>query len=436
MRTRCDGVSRREMLRVGGLTGLGLWAFDWFRLRALAGGAGPGKAKSCILLWLDGGPSHLETFDLKPDAPSEVRGPFKPIATKVPGIQICELMPHTARVTDKFSIIRSMTSPLGEHGLANHYLLTGYKPSPALEYPSYGVVVAHQRSGQPTLPPYVAIPEYKSTAGAGYLGHAWLPFATGGDPAKPDFRVRDLDFYPEVTASRMERRREYLAQLERFEQRVEGAPPTDPQFEQAYRLVTSPEAKAAFDLAQESEAVRARYGPRTFGQSCLLARRLVERGVPFVTVQNTGWDTHENLVLNLKEGYAGAQIGVGLIPTFDQAFAALVGDLSERGLLAETLVIAMGEFGRTPKLNPAGGRDHWPRAFSVVLAGGGVPGGQVIGASDRVGESPADRPVTPNDLARTIYTLLGIDPDRELHTADGRPVRINQGGELIPELMG
>ncbi|MEX2171498.1 MAG: DUF1501 domain-containing protein [Pirellulales bacterium] len=436
MRTRCDGVSRREMLRVGGLTGLGFWAFDWFRLRALAGGAGQGRAKSCILLWLDGGPSHLETFDLKPDAPSEVRGPFKPIATNVPGIQICELMPHTARVTDKLSIIRSMTSPLGEHGLANHYLLTGYKPSPALEYPSYGAVVAHQRNGQHTLPSYVAIPEYKSTAGAGYLGSAWQPFATGGDPAKPDFHVRDLDFYPEVTASRMERRREYLSQLERFEQRVEGTPPSDPQFEQAYRLVTSPEAKAAFDLTQEAEAVRARYGPRTFGQSCLLARRLVERGVPFITVQNTGWDTHENLVLNLKEGYAGAQVGVGLIPTFDQAFAALVGDLSERGLLDETLVIAMGEFGRTPKLNPAGGRDHWPRAFSVVLAGGGVPGGQVIGASDRVGESPADRPVTPNDLARTIYTVLGVDPDRELHTADGRPVRVNQGGEVIRELVG
>lgn len=432
---RCDGVSRREMLRVGGLSALGLWGFDWFKLRAAAGESTLSRAKSCILLWLDGGPSHLETFDLKPDAPSEVRGPFQPISTRVPGVQICELLPQTAQITDKLTIVRSMTSPLGEHGLANHYLLTGYQPTPALEYPSYGAVVAQERGGRPTLPPYVAVPEFKSTAGAGYLGRAWQPFATGGDPAKPGFRVRDLDFYPEVTASRMGRRREYLAQLERFQQGVDHAAPSDPQFEQAYRLVTSPEAKAAFDLTQEPSKVRALYGPRTLGQSCLLARRLVERGVPFVTVQNTGWDTHEGLVLRLKEGYAGAQVGVGLIPTFDLAFAALVRDLSERGLLDETLVIAMGEFGRTPKLNPAGGRDHWPRVFSVVLAGGGVPGGQVIGASDRVGESPADRPVTPTDLARTIYTLLGVDPDRELHTSDGRPVRINAGGEVIRELI-
>jgi hypothetical protein len=423
------------MFRVGGLVSLGLWTSDWLRLTANANHTTQSRANSCILLWLDGGPSHLETFDLKPDAPSEVRGPFRPIATNVPGIQICELMPHTAQLTDKLAIIRSMTSPLGEHGLANHYLLTGYQPTPALEYPSYGAVVAHERGGAPTLPPYVAVPDYKSTAGAGYLGRAWEPFATGGDPAKPDFRVRDLDFYPDVNSDRMERRRAYLAQLERFQQQFADAPPaSDPAFEQAYRLVTSPESKQAFDLAQEPPQVRARYGPRTFGQSCLLARRLVERGVPFVTVQNTGWDTHDGLIMRLKEGYAGAQIGVGLIPTFDQAFAALVADLSERGMLDRTLVIAMGEFGRTPKLNTTGGRDHWPRVFSVVLAGGGIPGGQVIGASDRFGESPSDRPLTPKDLARTIYTLLGVDPDRELHTADGRPVRINQGGEVIREL--
>lgn len=433
---RCDSVTRREMLRVGGLIGFGLSIPNWMRLRARAGETSHARAKSCILLWLDGGPSHLETFDLKPDAPSEVRGPFRPISTNVAGIQICELMPQTARVADKFAIIRSMTSPLGEHNLANHYLLTGYQPTPALEYASYGSVVAHQREGKPTLPPYVAVPEYKSTAGAGFLGKAWEPFATGGDPAKPDFRVRDLDFYPHVNEVRVDRRRAYMAQLERFQRQfVDGSPRSDPQFEQAYRLVTSPEAKLAFDLAQEPLQVRQRYGPRTFGQSCLLARRLVERGVPFVTVQNTGWDTHDGLVTRLKEGFAGAQIGVGLIPTFDQAFAALVDDLSERGMLDDTLVVAMGEFGRTPKLNVAGGRDHWPRVFSVVLAGGGVAGGQVIGASDRVGESPSDRPVTPADLARTIYTLLGVDPDLELHTADGRPVRVNQGGEVIRELL-
>jgi uncharacterized protein (DUF1501 family) len=199
-------------------------------------------------------------------------------------------------------------------------------------------------------------------------------------------------------------------------------------------MLVSPQAKSAFDLKGEPDATRERYGTRGFGQSCLLARRLVERGVPFVTVTNPGWDTHESLVLQMKLGYSGAKVGVGLIPTFDQAFAALVSDLDQRGMLDETLVIAMGEFGRTPKLNTRGGRDHWPRVFSVVLAGGGVPGGQVIGASDRVGESPRDDAVTPNDLARTVYTLLGIDPDHELVTPDGRPIHVNQGGRLIRQL--
>jgi hypothetical protein len=426
---------RRDALRVGGLTALGLTLPDLCRLRA-SGASPPPRAKSCILLWLDGGPSHLETFDLKPDAPSEVRGPFRPTDTNVPGVRVCELMANTARVMDKVAVVRSVTSPLGEHGLANHYLMTGYKPSPVLDYPSYGAVLSHTRGGSPTLPAYVAVPDAKATAGAGFLGAAHRPFAVGSDPARPDFRVRDLDFYPGVTTERVERRREFVTQLDRFQQEAEAEPPTaDPGFEQAYRLVTSPEAKRAFDLSRESTATRARYGPRTFGQSCLLARRLVERGVGFVTVNFPGWDTHANLVVQLKEGYAGAREGVGLIPTFDRGFAALVNDLADRGLLDETLVVAMGEFGRTPKLNTQGGRDHWPRVFSVALAGGGVKGGQVVGASDRVGESPSDRPVTPADLARTIYTLLGIDPDRELQTADGRPVQINQGGQVVRELL-
>jgi hypothetical protein len=364
-----------------------------------------------------------------------VRGPFKPIKTKTPGVEICELLPRTAAITNRLAVIRSMTSPLGEHGIANHYLLTGYKPSPVLDYPSYGAVVSHVRGGQQVLPPNVAIPEFRSTAGSGFLGTAHQPFAVGGDPAKPDFRVRDLTEFPGVTSDRLHRRREFLAEFDAAQASLEKATPADPTFEQAYRLVTSPTAKKAFDLGEEKDAVRARYGPRTIGQSCLLARRLVERGVPFVTVLNTGWDTHNNLVLNLRDGYSGAKVGVGLVPTFDLAFSALVEDLAERGLLNETLVVAMGEFGRTPKLNTAGGRDHWPRVFSVVLAGGGVKGGQVIGSSDRVGESPRDEPVTPADLAFTIYTLLGIDPMHELHTTDGRPVQVNQGGSMIDKLV-
>ncbi|MGE0757282.1 MAG: DUF1501 domain-containing protein [Pirellulaceae bacterium] len=435
---RCDGIPRRDAIRIGSLGALGWTMFGGGRRSSAAERIAPGRARACILLWLDGGPSHLETFDLKPDTPSEVRGPFQPIATRIPGVQICELLPRTAQLTDKMVILRSLTSPLGEHGLANQYLLSGYKPSPVLEYPSYGAVAAHVRGGGQILPPYVAIPDVRPPAGAGFLGSSCEPFAVGGDPARADFRVKDLEFYTGVGMDRVERRRAMLGQLERFQQSVESqatASPQDAGFEQAYRLVTSPQAKRAFDLAAEKDEVRARYGPRTFGQSCLLARRLIESGVGFVTVNYIGWDTHESLILQLKEGYTGARVGVGLVPTFDQAFSALVEDLDQRGLLDETLVIAMGEFGRTPKLNTRGGRDHWPRVFSVVMAGGGIPGGQVIGRSDRIGESPADRPVNPADLACTIYRLLGIDPASELHTPDGRPVQINQGGQALSELV-
>lgn len=428
-------VTRRDLLRVGSLSALGLRLADLFRSRSVAAEKQPVRAKSCILLWLDGGPSHLETFDLKPEAPAEVRGPFQAIDTNVSGIQISELLPQTARVCDKLAILRSLTSPLGEHGLANHYLLTGYKPSPVLQYPSYGSVVAQVRGGDQVLPSYVAIPESRN-AGAGFLGTTYEPFVTGGDPSKPDFRIPDLDYFPNVDQPRLDRRREYLSLFDaaQFEAESRGLP-ADVPFEKAYRLVTSSEAKKAFDLSAESSEVRARYGPRMFGQSCLLARRLIERGVPFATVVNTGWDTHDGLVLRLRDGYSGAKVGVGLVPTFDQGFAALISDLADRGILDETLVIAMGEFGRTPKLNTRAGRDHWPRVFSAIVAGAGIHGGQVIGSSDRVGESPHENPVTPGDLARTIYTLLGINPDLELRTPDGRPVAVNQGGKVISELV-
>lgn len=459
-------VARRDAVRIGCLTALGLGLHHVVRAREPEPGASvpqnkpkkiiTGHAKSCILLWLDGGPSHLETFDLKPDAPAEVRGPFQAIQTNVMGITWSELLPRTASVADKLTVIRSMTSPLGEHGLANHYLLTGYKPSPVLQYPSYGSVLAHTRAAADkqlsagVLPRYVAIPNAGNYGGAGFLGTHREPFATGGDPAQPLFRVCDLDFYPGVTESRIHRRRALLADWDNASRRaeskiklempvakngVEPATTGNETFEQAYRLITSPSAKQAFDLTAEPARLRERYGPRALGQSCLLARRLVERGVPFVTVVNAGWDTHENLTLQLRDGYAGAKVGVGLVPTFDQAFATLIEDLHQRGMLAETLVIAMGEFGRTPKLNTRGGRDHWPRAFSVVLAGGGIAGGQIIGASDRYGESPHDQPITPNDLARAIYTRLGVDPEAILYTSDGRPVTINQEGTVPPALL-
>lgn len=432
---RCDGVTRREFLRLGSLSALGLGLADVLRLRA--GAEQTRKLPNCILLWLDGGPSHLDTFDLKPDAPAEVRGEFRPTATNVPGIQICEHFPRLAQTLDKVCLIRSMTSELGEHNFGSHYLLTGYKPTPVVEYPSFGAVVAHTRGGQPVLPQYLAVPEANRYAGRGYLPGACQPFVLGGDPSRPDFRVRDLDPPDGLGLARLERRREFLSDFDRLSKQVEANAQKsgrDAHFEQAYRLLTSPEAKTAFDLTREKPAVRQRYGMHRLGQSCLLARRLVEAGCPFITVTDNGWDTHQTIVRQLKEGYVGGH--AGKIPKLDEALSALLGDLGERGLLKETLVLVMGEFGRTPKLNTAAGRDHWPRAFSVLLAGAGVKGGQVVGKSDARGESPAERPVTPTDLGRTIYTLLGIDPEREFITPDGRPVKVSGGGEVVRECLG
>lgn len=425
---------RRDLLRLGCLVPLGL---GWPQLGLSRLGATEGAtAKSCILIWLDGGPSHLETWDPKPDAPQDVKGPFAARKTSVPGIHVCELFQHSAPLARHLAIVRSMTSPLGEHQLANHYLLTGYKPTPVLDYPSLGSVVAKTRAGERPLPDYVCIPKAVSHIGPGFLGSRFAPFVTEGDPSRPHFQVEDLAISPQVGEEGIHRRKAYLKTLDSFQREWEKRPESETgPFDRAFRLVSSPEAKQAFDLSREKESTRARYGPKPLGQSCLLARRLVERGVPFVTVTQTGWDTHESLVLNLKEGYSGAKVGVGLIPTLDQALGALVEDLDQRGLLSQTLVMVMGEFGRTPKLNTRAGRDHWPRVFSMVLAGGGVKGGQVIGSSDRVGESPKDTPVTPGDLAHTVYRLLGIPPQTELQTPDGRPVPINQGGKFIPGLV-
>ena len=442
----CDGVARREVLRVGGLTAFGLGLTDLFQSRIAVAENGarppkPAKARSCVLIWLDGGPSHLETFDVKPDAPKEVRGPLKAIATSVAGVHFSECLEQTVLRMSKLAVIRSMTSPLGEHNLGTRYLQTGYRPTPVLDYPHYGAVVAEMRPGKRVLPANIAVPSFR-VGGAKFSGNGFLPaptrpFSVGGDPAKKDFRVRDLDLYPGITVNRIDRRRNFLNALDRLSAGVESSAdvPSDPEFEQAYRLITSKDARDAFDLSDERPKVRQRYGNRTIGQSCLLARRLVERGVPFITINHRGWDTHQNLYTRLKEGYTDAKVPVGLIPTLDLGFTALIDDLDQRGLLEETLIVVMGEFGRTPKLNTGGGRDHWPRVFSVVLAGGGVQGGQVIGASDAVGESPRDRPVTPVDLAATIYTLLGIDPNHELHTSDGRPVRVNQGGKVVSEVI-
>lgn len=453
---RCDGMSRRDFLRVGGLTALGLGLGDFLYLQRsfAAKNTLTAKAKSCILIWLDGGPSHLETFDPKPDAPQEVRGPLNTIATNITGVRISECMERTAKLMDKIAIIRSMTSPLGEHDLGTQYLMTGYKPTPALEYPTYGATVAFVRSQDSSriidepltaLPPNIAVPNFMGkVSGSGYLPSSTRPFSVAGsgnkENAKGDsgFKVRDLDFYKGIDIDRLSRRRQFVNALNEFSSAKDAGALTasDPELERAYNLITSTEAKGAFSLSDEPSNVRTRYGAGAvngIGLSCLLARRLVERGVPFVTVNHTGWDTHQD-IFQLKERYPTDQNAH--LPSLDRALSALIQDLTERSLLEETLVVVMGEFGRTPKINAQGGRDHWPNVFSVMLAGGGVQGGQIIGSSDSLGEFPKDQPVTPSDLAATIYTLLGIDPALELHTNDGRPVRVApDGAKVVSELF-
>ena len=447
---RCDGMSRRDFIRVGGLAALGLGLGDFFHLQRAFAGTNPltATAKSCILIWLDGGPSHLETFDPKPDAPQEVRGPLKTIPTNLTGVRISECLERTAGIMDKIAIIRSMTSPLGEHSLGTQYLMTGYKPTPALEYPTFGATVAYLRSQRrenaagdtlTALPPNIAVPNFtREVSGNGYLPSATRPFAVGGDPKRPNFKVRDLDFYEGIDLQRVSRRRQFVNALNAFSSAKDAGASTvsDPELERAYNLITSPEAKAAFTLSEEPQETRQRYGTdgvNGIGQSCLLARRLVERGVPFVTVNHTGWDTHQD-IFTLKERYPTDRNAH--LPSLDRALSALIQDLTDRRMLDETLVVVMGEFGRTPKINSQGGRDHWPNVFSVMLAGGGVQGGQIVGSSDALGEFPKERPVTPSDLSATIYTLLGIDPSFELHTSDGRPVRVApDGARVVSELI-
>lgn len=387
----------------------------------------PPRAKQAILVWLDGGPTHLEMWDPKPSAPSEVRGPFGDIATTVSGIRVGEHLPRVAAQMDRWCLIRSMTSPLGEHNFGTHYLMTGYRPTAALEYPACGSVVGALR---PTseLPGHIAVPNFRvggsNFSGRGYLPTEASPFAVGGDPAQAQFRVEDLTIEQPEFLRRIERRQRYLEQLGQ----------ADAALEQAFRLVLSSSVREAFDLTQETAETRAKYGPRTIGQSCLLARRLIEQGVPFVTVNDPGWDTHDDVVTRLRDGYTGAQVPVGKIPSLDLALSALVQDLVERGLWESTLVIVMGEFGRTPKLNAQAGRDHWPRCFSVAVSGGGTRTGQVIGESDSRGESPREQPVTPADLVYSLFQLLDIDPTQSLSTEDGRPIALSRDGKWIEGL--
>lgn len=420
------------------LSALGLGVSDLLRWRARAAepGTSGGTASACVLVWLDGGPSHLDTFDPKPGAPAEIRGPFRSIPSAVPGVHVCEHLPRIGQRLREVALIRSLTHELGNHDTGTRFLLTGHRPTPAVEYPSLGSLVARHHGFASPLPPYVAIPNdgvggQSGAARAGYLPGAWAAFDAGaGEPGgAPDLQP------PEgVGFGRQDRRRTMRERMDAFSRRVEEGPATadrDAFYEQAYRLIASPEAKAAFELSAEPAATREAYGRSRLGTGCLLARRLIEAGTRFVTVVDTGWDTHQQIGRELPDSRFP---GSGKLPALDRAFSALLDDLRERGLLASTLVVLMGEFGRTPKLNALGGRDHWPRAGFVCLAGGGVRGGQVIGATDSFGESPTERPVGPPDLAFTILRLLGVDPRQELAGPGGRPLRILNEGAFIEGL--
>jgi hypothetical protein len=439
-----ESVSRREWLRVGGLGALGLSLGGLHAARAAdrpATGGTFGKAKHCILLYLAGGPPQHETFDPKPDAPREVRGQFNPISTSVPGIQFCELLPRTARLAHRMAVVRSMFTDVNSHSTSGYWMLTGMKhpsaaeslpPSPE-DWPSLAAVVGALRPSTRSPFSAVALPELIHNnpnitwpgQDGGFMGHTWHPFVFKCNPAAARFEIEGLKLPPELSALRVNERAGLLQQLDEHFLRTSQT--------EAMAALTRMQQRAV-DVVQS--ATRDRYGRHKFGQSCLLARRLIEAGVRLVQVNwprepndtevgNPLWDTHQKNAERVRDV---------LCPQFDSAYAALLTDLHERGLLDETLVVAMGEFGRTPKHNGSGGRDHWGHCFSVALAGGGGRGGQVIGASDRHGGYPADRPQRPQDLAATIFHLLGIDPHGFFDDRSGRLRPLQEGGDVMREL--
>jgi hypothetical protein len=441
----CDGLSRRTFLRVGGLVVSGLTVPSMLRGRAAA--SARGRAKSCIQLFMWGGPSQQETFDLKPHAPDGVRGLFRPIATRVPGTRVCEHLPRLAGLADRYALLRSVTHTGVNHGTSAYHMLTGHihfnpgtlrHPTPN-DYPSVCAAVGRFGRQPPDLPACAALPSvvYDGDGGEvpgqgpGLLGPRHAPFYVHGDLNRPDFTIQTLVLPEELNGERFRARVRLQGALDRQAERLARLPAAralDGHYERAFRLLQSPAAQRAFDLASEPAAVRERYGyyRNGFGQSCLLARRLVEAGVPLVTVywnssdlsQADSWDTHANGFHRLAHD---------LLPALDQVLTTLLEDLDSRGLLDETLVVWMGEFGRTPKLNKNAGRDHWGFCQSVLMAGGGVRGGQVYGSSDAAAAYAAERPVSPDDLAATVYQALGIPLDQTLLDAQGRPVPLCAG---------
>ena len=426
----CNGVSRRDFLRVGAAGALGLSLPALLRSEAQAAPVKK-RAKSVLLVYLGGGLSHHDSFDLKPEAPAEVRGKYKPIASNVSGLRIGEQMTHMAKCMDQVALVRSGAHNNDHHETATNWVLCGRFGSAFGDYPAMGAVVAHETGFTGQLPPYVAIPRNPSftweLGKSAYLGGRYESFKTG-DPNAAGFKVRDVSPAEALSKKRAERRKTLLQAVDGLARAVEGNDQIatfDAFHERAAAMILSSEARSAFSIERESDKLRDRYGRNTFGQSCLLARRLVERGVRFVTVNYGGWDHHAKIFENLDRK----------LPEFDRGFSALVEDLNARGLLAETLLLCMGEFGRTPKLNKDKGRDHWGPAASLLFAGAGVKPGQVIGSTDKQGAYVTRRPVSPADVACTVYETLGIDPRKQLRTPDGRPIELLDQGETVKELF-
>ncbi|HYE98000.1 MAG TPA: DUF1501 domain-containing protein [Planctomycetota bacterium] len=439
--TYCDGVSRRSFLQLGvaGMASLGLPAL----LRAQQASTAA-KGTRVILFWLDGGPSHLDMYDMKPNAPAEYRGFWQPIGTNVPGIQVTELFPRQAKVANLFSIVRSLHHGDGDHFGGAHRMLTARDGAnggdTSGKSPSIGSIVARAVGSRGTgLPPYVAVPHASSVGlrpgyfGANYLGQPFDPFETEGDPNAKNFQVRNLNLPGQFTVERISDRRTLRKEMDRLRRDVDQKRMFDAmdEFEQrAYELVTSPEVRKAFDLSSEDDKLRDRYGRHNWGQSTLLARRLAEAGVTFTTIQMGGWDHH----WDLKQGYEN------YLPKVDAAVATLFEDLKARGLWEKTLVILCGEFSRTPRMNDGSGRgtpgrDHWGNSMFCLMGGGGVKGGRIVGATDARGEAPIERPVTPSDIHATIYHCLGIDPYMQFLNHQGRPVPALDHGDVIRELL-
>jgi hypothetical protein len=448
----CDGVTRRDWLQIGGLGMFGLTLPEVFLAGAAEGGHR--KAKSCIVLFFLGGPPQHETWDPKPDTPAEIRGPLGPIASATPGLMVGELMPRTAPLTEKIAVLRAVCTNDNAHSSSGYYMTTGYphqpvgvenaKPGAPNDWPSLGAMVRKLRPGPGPLPGAITVPEQSANDGnltwpgqdAGFLGRSADPWLLNCDPNAPDFQVPGLTLPADVPPLRFDERRSLLDQVNGHLDKVHRSGNLSyygAQSQQAFDLLSSAQARRAFDINREEPKLRDRYGRNKFGQSVLLARRLVEANVPLIRVNwvrvagalnNGHWDTHSKNTDALKQ----------LMPIMDQCYSALLEDLGERGLLDETLVVWMAEFGRTPKLNGGGGRDHWGHVFSVALAGGGVRGGTVHGASDRIAAYPKDGRVMPQDLTATVFHCLGIPPQSEIHDNLARPLAITRG-QVIQQIL-